>query len=77
MQQQENSFTVARLVHYRSRQFQEVMRIYRAEFSADSRLSVATIRTLLKAGQYQLFVTHEQGTALGFQLPRQIGYLLQ
>lgn len=68
MQQQENSFTVERLVHYRSRQFQEVMRIYQREFPADSRLSVATIRTLLKGEQYQLFVTREGETVLGFAL---------
>lgn len=44
------------------------MRIYRTEFLADSRLPVATIHTLLTAGQYQLFVTQEQGTVLGFAL---------
>lgn len=44
------------------------MRIYQREFPADSRLSVATIRTLLKGEQYQLFVTREGETVLGFAL---------
>ena len=68
MQQEDGGFPVGRIVHYWSRQFQEAMQIYSVEFPADSRLSVATIRTLLKGGQYQLFVTHEEGTVLGFAL---------
>ena len=61
MQQAGGSFSVGRIVHYWSRQFQEAMQIYSVEFPADSRLPVATIRTLLKGGQYQLFVTPEGG----------------
>lgn len=68
MQQRSGGFTIERVVHYWSRRFQEAMRIYQAEFSADSRLSVATIRSLLVAGQYQLFITQKQGTVLGFAL---------
>jgi len=68
MQQAGGGFSVGRIVHYWSRQFQEAMQIYSVEFPADSRLSVATIRTLLKGGQYQLFVTPEGGTVLGFAL---------
>ena len=68
MRQEDGGFSVGRIVHYWSRQFQEAMQIYSVEFPADSRLSVATIRTLLKGGQYQLFVTHEKGTVLGFAL---------
>jgi alpha-galactosidase len=44
------------------------MQIYQGEFAADSRLSVAKIRTLLKAGQYQLFVTQKGGAVSGFAL---------
>ncbi|NOT56242.1 MAG: GNAT family N-acetyltransferase [Deltaproteobacteria bacterium] len=68
MQQTRSGLSITRIVHYRSRWFQDAMRIYQAEFSADSRLSVTTIRALLAAGQYQLFVTQEQGTVLGFAL---------
>lgn len=68
MQQTNGGLSIMRIVHYRSRRFQDAMRIYQAEFSADSRLSVTTIRSLLKAGQYQLFITQEQGTVLGFAL---------
>ena len=68
MQQKSGGFSIVRIMHYWSRHFQEAMQIYRVEFPADSRLSVTTIRTLLKAGQYQLFVTHEGGAVLGFAL---------
>ena len=68
MQEVNGDFSIVRIVHYWSRWFQEAMRIYRAEFPTDSRLSVATIRTLLTAGHYQLFVTHKGGAVLGFAL---------
>jgi ribosomal protein S18 acetylase RimI-like enzyme len=68
MQQASGGFSIVRIVHYWSRQFQEAMQIYHAEFPADSRLSVAKIRTLLTAGHYQLFVMHEGGEVLGFAL---------
>jgi ribosomal protein S18 acetylase RimI-like enzyme len=68
MQQESSDFSIVRILHYWSQHFREAMQIYHAEFPVDSRLSVAKIRTLLKAGQYQLFVTQEQGTVLGFAL---------
>lgn len=68
MERASGGFSIVRIVHYWSRQFQEAMQIYHAEFSADSRLAVAKIRTLLTAGHYQLFVMHEGGAVLGFAL---------
>lgn len=68
MQQERDGFSIVRIVKYWSRSFQEAMQIYQAEFPAESRLSVARIRTLLKAGQYQLFVAQEGGAVSGFAL---------
>ena len=55
--------SVRRVEHYFSRRFREAMRIYHAEFPADSRLSLSRIRQLLKSEQYQLYVAREQETA--------------
>jgi GNAT superfamily N-acetyltransferase len=68
MRQESSNFSIRRIVRYWSRPFHEAVQIYRAEFPADSRLSVAEIRTLLKAGQYQLFVAQEGGAVSGFAL---------
>jgi ribosomal protein S18 acetylase RimI-like enzyme len=54
--------SVRRVEHYFSRCFREAMRIYHAEFPADSRLSLARIRQLLKSEQYQLYVAQPQET---------------
>lgn len=57
-----------RVDKYSSRQFREAMRIYLAEFPRDSRLSLARIRELLKAGDYQLLVAADAQRVLGFAL---------
>jgi len=60
--------SVMRVVHYSSRAFHDAMQIYQAEFPADSRLSLAKIRTLLKTGQYQLFISQRRREVIGFAL---------
>jgi ribosomal protein S18 acetylase RimI-like enzyme len=57
-----------RIVRYSSRAFREAIQIYQAEFPADSRLSLAKVRTLLTDGQYQLFVSQRDQEVLGFAL---------
>jgi GNAT superfamily N-acetyltransferase len=68
MRRESCGFSIVRIVRYWSRHFHEAMQIYQAEFPADSRLSVAKIHTLLKTGQYQLFVAQEGGSVSGFAL---------
>ena len=64
-----NAFVpVSRVVHYSSRAFRDAMQIYQAEFPVDSRLSLVKICTLLKTGQYQLFVSQRDQVVLGFAL---------
>ena len=60
--------SVVRVVHYSSRAFRDALQIYQAEFPADSRLSLAKIRTLFKTSQYQLFVSQRDQEVLGFAL---------
>jgi ribosomal protein S18 acetylase RimI-like enzyme len=57
-----------RVEQYSSRPFHEAMRIYRSEFSADSRLSVTRIRHLLSTGSYRLFVAQDAGRVLALAL---------
>ncbi|HXG20893.1 MAG TPA: GNAT family N-acetyltransferase [Methylomirabilota bacterium] len=58
----------ARLEQYSSRQFRAATQIYLQEFPRDSRLSLARIRALLKAGNYQLIVARDDHQVLGFAL---------
>ena len=59
---------IVRIVRYSSRAFRDAMQIYQAEFSVDSRLSLAKVRLLLKTGQYQLFAAQRDQEVLGFAL---------
>src|SRR5262249_573171 len=58
----------SRVEHYSSRRFQEAMRLYRAEFSHDTRLPVAHVRKLLQTGAYQLFIGQAEQHVLVFAL---------
>jgi ribosomal protein S18 acetylase RimI-like enzyme len=49
-----------RVERYYSHGFRQAMRIYLAEFPADSRLPVSRVRSLLRAGEYQLLVAQDQ-----------------
>ena len=57
------NLSYSRVTHYWSHRFRQAMEIYRAEFSADSRLSLSRVRRLLKTGQYRLYVAQDQDTA--------------
>jgi ribosomal protein S18 acetylase RimI-like enzyme len=68
MNTQPPALSFARLEQYSSRQFREAVRIYLQEFPRDSRLSIARIRALLKAGDYRLIVARDDHHVLGFAL---------
>ncbi|MBI3245285.1 MAG: GNAT family N-acetyltransferase [Deltaproteobacteria bacterium] len=57
-----------RVEHYYSRQFLQAMRIYGAEFPPDSRLTIARIRALLRAGSYRLIVGERDRQVTSFAL---------
>jgi ribosomal protein S18 acetylase RimI-like enzyme len=68
MESEPTHISFLRLEQYASRRFRQAMRIYRDEFSASSRLSIARVCQLLRTGSYQLFIAQENEEVLGFAL---------